>query len=183
MVHPGLGWTIKRLLRHLNSATPYFAVTGSQRARAVRLARDLAHHVTGRLITGGTAVPSDSSSLDWNRRLEFAQRLSRLLRQHGLVAGIEGFPDASPRVSDFWCWQPLLVGAAVDRNWKVRIRELRAHAPTISPKLLIVTDPISSAFGKSLRSLDAVQRVPTLHVSRNPQEALQDAVGAVLAMR
>ncbi len=53
----------------------------------------------------------------------------------------------------------------------------------MAPKLLIVTDPETSELGQALAAFEPELCVPTLHLSADPWDAIQDAVGAVLSMR
>jgi 2-amino-4-hydroxy-6-hydroxymethyldihydropteridine diphosphokinase len=43
MVHPAIGWTMSRLLEHLNTALPYIAITGPAAIGKGKLARRLVH--------------------------------------------------------------------------------------------------------------------------------------------
>jgi hypothetical protein len=43
MVHPTIGWTMSRLLEHLNTSLPYVAITGPAAVGKGRLARRLVH--------------------------------------------------------------------------------------------------------------------------------------------
>ena len=50
MVHPTTGWTVARLLEHLNTAASYVAITGGIAAGKSHLARRLAEALPARLI-------------------------------------------------------------------------------------------------------------------------------------
>ncbi len=181
MLHPPTGWTIGQLLEHLQYAPAYFAVTGSSMADADHLARDLAQQVDAQLIECRDAEP-DSASLGWSRQLEFARKQSWELRKYGLKAGIEIFTDEKPRVSNFWFWRPLIDSIShTDREQ--RCKAMRAIEAPLEPKLLMVTDSATSAFGQLIASLDPNLRVPVLHLSEDPQDAIQDAAGAVISMK
>ena len=109
MVHPTTGWTIARLLDHLNTAVPYVAVAGPIGVGKTLLAESLAGAGAARPI----AEPLDHRRLErfyadpagnaWAVELEFLQQRTRLLaadlpewREEGCVW-----------VSDFWFDQSL----------------------------------------------------------------------------
>ena len=180
MLHPSTGWTISQLLEHLQCAPAYFAVTGSSMADADHLARDLAEQVDAQLIECRHAE-LDSASLGWSRQLEFARKQSWELRKHGLKAGIKQFADETPRVSSFWFWRPL-IDSVSRSDREQRCKAMCAIEAPLEPKLLMVTDSATSAFGQLIASLDPNLRVPVLHLSEDPQDAIQDAAGAVISM-
>ncbi len=184
MTHPSIGWSLGRLFEHLKSAPAYFAVTGSETAIVDRLARDLVARVNGRFIDGRSILPSRSSRSAWHRQLEFARRRSWLLRKNGLDAKIDILPDESPRISNFWLWQSLLsADASPVTQFDRHAKELQWTNRAMTPKLLIVTDLETSEFGQALAAFEPELCVPTLHLSADSGDAIQDAVGAVLSMR
>ncbi|OHB69448.1 MAG: 2-amino-4-hydroxy-6-hydroxymethyldihydropteridine diphosphokinase, partial [Planctomycetes bacterium RBG_13_63_9] len=89
MVHPLTGWSITRLLRHLDTAIPYVAITGSIGAGKTRLAQRLAECLAGRIAARMIAEPIDLGRLEafyadppgtaWQTELEFLDERVRLL--------------------------------------------------------------------------------------------------------
>ncbi len=109
MVHPTTGWTIARLLRHLDTSLPYVAITGPMAAGKSELARRVAAEVSGRLVAE-TCDPArlarwcaDPSGNAWGVEIEFLEQRARLLAA--------GSPEwTTPRMvalSDFWFDQSL----------------------------------------------------------------------------
>ncbi len=89
MRHPTIGWSVARLLEHLNRSAPYVALTGPIAAGKTRLARQLARAIPARLIAErpdwrGLKMLYDSPSLvAWDMELWFLHERSRLLTQKG----------------------------------------------------------------------------------------------------
>ncbi len=115
MNHPTIGWTISRLLRHLNTAPYYAALTGSIGAGKTELARRLESHLRARRLAEEVDVErlstfyADPASHAWAVELEFLKQRRRLLSAdapfwHG---------RQTPVVSDFWFDQ----SAAFARVW------------------------------------------------------------------
>ena len=181
MIHPDTGWTIRQLLEHLRSAAPYFAVIGSNPTMVDRLTQQTTQRVGGLLLEEPSC--RDSSRLEWSGELESARQRSWLLRRHGLDAVRPPISDRRPRVSNFWFWQSLwepIAGETIDLA--NRKRNLMTIELTTPPKLLLIVEPIGSHVRRLLATLDPSLRVPTMYLSQRPEDALQDAVGAILSM-
>ena len=109
MLHPTTGWTVGRLLDHLDSALPYVAITGPVAAGKTRLAERLVQGASARLINEhahrdmADTFRAHRSGNAWAVQLEFLEGRVRLLGQD--------LPDWSdPKstwVSDFWFGQSL----------------------------------------------------------------------------
>jgi len=63
MLHPTIGWTVARLLMHLNSAQPYVAITGPIAAGKTRLAERLAAAISAHLIVERPDWPRSTPSM------------------------------------------------------------------------------------------------------------------------
>lgn len=109
MLHPGIGWSIARLLGHLNTTPYYAAIAGSIGAGKT----ELAERLTGRIaayrldeeIDGArlSAFYANPASLAWSVELEFLRQ-----RRCLLAAEADFWRDRSqPKVSDFWFDQSL----------------------------------------------------------------------------
>ena len=145
MIHPTTGWTIARLLDHLDRAVPYVAITGPIGAGKTQLARRLSRQTSARLIEERLdldrleAFYADPACQGWEMELEFLQRRARLL-----AAGLpEWSADRRLAVSDFWFDQSL----AFARVWLPPDRfevfaglwqQLRPGV--VRPKLLVLLD-------------------------------------------
>jgi len=142
MVHPTIGWTVRHLLEHLESAPPYVAVTGGIGAGKSRLAQLVAGEILARLISEEAdaaqldAFYADPASQAWQTEIEFLSSRRRLL------AG-ELFRDDRTAVSDFWFDQSL----AFARVWlpppqfaAFRDRFEQARREVVRPKLVVLLD-------------------------------------------
>ena len=109
MVHPTTGWTVRRLLDHLDSALPYVAITGPVAAGKTRLTEHLAQEVSVRPICEPAhrdtteAVRVDRAGNAWAVQLEFLEGRVKLLGQD-----LPGWSEPDYTwVSDFWFGQSL----------------------------------------------------------------------------
>jgi 2-amino-4-hydroxy-6-hydroxymethyldihydropteridine diphosphokinase len=154
MIHPTIGWSIGRLLQHLNASPRYVALAGPIGAGKTHLAQRLGEDSDVRWI----AETVDSSRLEafyrdpagtaWETEIELLMQRAALLssvpssRQAATGRGIE--PDAATwAVSDFWfdhsmafarVWLPQDKQAAFRQRWL----ETRGHVPP--PRLLVVLE-------------------------------------------
>jgi len=176
IVHPESGWTIGELFQHLKSTAPYFCITGSERSRAAELANQVAAEAYCTLIPQlplpTFANAHDGAGDDATTALEW----SRLLQQQVTDESRSANDANRPIVGSNWDYEPWLVNPELPRA-------IEPRPGTIHPKLLIVLDDKLSEYGQRICNIDEGVRIPTLFLSQNAQEALQDAVGAVLAMR
>ena len=145
MIHPPTGWTVGRLLEHLDTAASYVAITGSIGAGKTQLAEQLAERTSARLIREPMDVGlleafyGDPPSRAWETELEFLQQRTRLLAADS--------PQWSDRtrltVSDFWLgqslafarvWLPPQRREAYRRHWE------RSQLGVIRPKLIVLLE-------------------------------------------
>lgn len=169
MMHPTFWWTIGEVLHHLRTAVPYFCVLGSDRDATKSLSRQISES-TGCLLLEQSPPFSGSSNeeaLEWSRNAVEALRAP-------LGKSIE---QGTGCVGSSWVWEPWLLNSRL--NWDESI-ELSHFG--LEPKLAIITDDKSSHFGELFSVLDEKLRIPTLFLSQDPKDAVQDAVGAVLSM-
>lgn len=161
MVHPQMGWTVAQLYEHLQSAPPYFCVLGSNSDWGHEIARQIATQTGSRLITGEIAFTGSNleTALKWRTAVN---------------ALLPGTIPSQGIVSTFWSREPWLNDACLPMA-----TDLEAE---VTPKLLIVTDPLNSEYARRFTQLDTRLRVPTLFLSPDPKQAVEDAVGAVLAI-
>ncbi len=145
MVHPTTGWTVARLLRHLDTAADYVAIAGSIGAGKTHLAGRLAERLGARLITERLDLElldtfyADPASHARATELEFLHQRARLL-----AADSPQPPDTSRLVvSDFWYDQSL----AFARVWlspeelpAFRTEWERCRQQVVRPKLTVLLD-------------------------------------------
>jgi 2-amino-4-hydroxy-6-hydroxymethyldihydropteridine diphosphokinase len=104
MLHPGTGWTIARLLEHLNRTPWYLAIAGPIGAGKGYLAGEIAEKSGARLLADQfdsarlETFCHDPSSLAWQIELEFLERRARQLA----MGQPEWSGQGRPTVGDFW---------------------------------------------------------------------------------
>jgi 2-amino-4-hydroxy-6-hydroxymethyldihydropteridine diphosphokinase len=145
MIHPTTGWTIGRLLDHLDRAAPYVAITGPIGAGKTQLARRLARQTSARLIAEPLdldrleAFYADPAGQGWDVEIELLQGRVRLL-----AADLpEWSGNERLAVSDFWFDQSLAfarVWLPPDRLKAFRRRWERLRHEVVRPKLLVLLD-------------------------------------------
>jgi 2-amino-4-hydroxy-6-hydroxymethyldihydropteridine diphosphokinase len=166
MRHPQIGWTIGQLLRHLDTAANYVAITGLPGAGQHELARRLHEEFGGgefgaggsgggefggRLLSDPGSDRTDQAvrSQSLGARLEFLERRVALLSPAKLRSELPGETPGgdSLLVSDFWLGESLaavdLVADADDRDTlSAQWEEL--HRAAVAPKLIVVLDAPTS---------------------------------------
>ena len=210
--HPRIGWTIERLLNHLNTATDYIAIAGPPGAGKTSLAQAAATQLGGQTI-------ADPASLDCSRRafksygieleaqIELARRRSDAL---DVNAPIWKEHDP-PWISDFWLGQSAAAIRAFSQGSQCeallqRWRQVTRRA--CRPKLTVIMNtPSEYCIGRLAEHglsvpdagyshrVDALRRQlndrtnqvdlgPVLSVDGQDSEgALEELVAAVLSMR
>ncbi len=145
MVHPTTGWTITRLLSHLETALPYVALAGGIGAGKTHLARQLAEHSPMRMMAEVLdskrldAFYADPASLAWETELEFLRQRTRLLA----ADSPEWTRIDRGKISDFWFDQSLAfarVWLAEDRLAAFVDRWSECRARVVRPKLTVLLD-------------------------------------------
>ncbi len=144
MIHPPTGWTVARLLKHLDTAAPYVAITGSIGAGKSHLAQRLAEAVSGGFLAERLDLPrletfyADPAGHAWETELEFLRQRAELL-----AADSTRWTDARPTISDFWFDQ----SAAFARVWLPRElhepyenRFRTCRGDVVRPKLIVLLD-------------------------------------------
>ncbi len=133
--HPGIGWTVRQLLEHLNQARNYLALTGAAGAGKTDLARRVADRVGARLLSDAAEAHATTEVLAQERQI--LARRAAVLAQDRWPAGNQ------PAISDFWIgqsWAHARGRLTVDElsQWE---NEWQAARPaTVSPKLLVLLD-------------------------------------------
>ena len=145
MIHPTTGWTIARLLDHLNTAVPYVAVAGPIGVGKTWLAEQLADRISAKPVREHViperldAFYADPSGNAWAMELEFLAQRARLLS-----AELPGWSEPGRLwVSDFWFHQSLAfaeVWLAPQRRGTFRRRWEEARQRVVTPKLTVLLD-------------------------------------------
>jgi len=145
MVHPTTGWTIRRLLDHLNTAAAYVAIAGPIGVGKTRLAETLAREISADAIHE-QVIPrrletfyADPSGNAWAMELEFLHQRARLLTRDSPQWSQPG----RLWVSDFWfnqclafadVWLSTEQSEAFCRRWE------QARRTVVQPKLTVLLD-------------------------------------------
>lgn len=166
-VHPWLGWTMRRLLQHLDHP-PWFCVRGDNPAVACELMNAI-HAATGGSMYDKLPIPRETHK----DPLGYTSAVLEFVEQHFASSDESLITSFSP-------WDPWLADSH---------DELLRHASAAKigdariPKLTIVSAPAGSRMAESFRSLPRQLRSPTLFLPADMSLAIQDAVGAVMAMK
>ena len=114
MMHPTTGWTVARLLEHLNTTPRYVAITGPIAAGKTHLAERLAAAISGQLVVEQPhwqrleEFYSDPAANGPQTEWEFLHQRAELL-----AAGRPQWSGSAWTISDFWFDQ----SAAFARAW------------------------------------------------------------------
>jgi 2-amino-4-hydroxy-6-hydroxymethyldihydropteridine diphosphokinase len=190
MRHPLIGWSIARLLAHLNSARPYVAITGALAAGKTHLARHLCEKAPVRLIADPLGEGSlarfyaDPAGTGLETELEFVDR-----RAEVLAGDAPDWTHNGPAVSDFWFDQSAAFARAWlnESQWPLFSERWRlARERVVAPKLIVLLDaPVEALMERILRrgrpgekdlSPQQVGRIQELIID----EASQTGLGPVL---
>ncbi len=146
MRHPVVGWTLARLLDHLDSARPYIAISGPIGAGKTLLAEKLCRALCARFVAETldesklAAFYADPAGRVWTMELEFLEMRRQLLSAAYEAGECE---EKKLAVSDFWFDQ----SAAFARVWLApdklaeflrRFDEIKREV--VRPKLLVLLD-------------------------------------------
>ena len=167
MRHPGIGWTMDRLLEHLATARPYVAITGVPGAGKTELARQVAK-ISGADLAilddarGATAVQSGPSL---EAELEFVRARRQRLASYPWV-GRERW-----LISDFWLEQSLAYARTElppSSQTAVSAAVEAARASVVAPKLTVLLADALDHSGPN----SGMQGQPQDPVSRAPLDQL-----------
>jgi 2-amino-4-hydroxy-6-hydroxymethyldihydropteridine diphosphokinase len=175
LIHPEIGWTVARLLEHLNVATPYVAVAGLPGAGKSKLAAAVAGRTGAQLIRdpGGAAEPAGRAGHDRSDGRVHSRLLDRQWKALD-QAGPVGEPTES--ISDFWLDQARAYAerwlSHHERAAYVECHE-QARTRAVPPKLLVLLDFEPRDSAAYLRRVSPVE-------SDVPSESCLAAIGSRL---
>jgi 2-amino-4-hydroxy-6-hydroxymethyldihydropteridine diphosphokinase len=175
MIHPTTGWTIERLLAHLNTTPWYIAITGPIAVGKTHLAQQLAGLLPARRIdeqpnwTHLANFYSDPASHAWSIELEFLEQRVQLLSSV-LFSDValpnrltEPTHQADWMVSDFWfdqsaafarAWLPPEAWRSFVELWQEKQRTI------VRPKLVVLLDAPAKTLAERLRTRGRVCEQP-----------------------
>jgi len=181
MVHPTTGWTVDRLLAHLQDAKNYVAVAGPTGAGKTELAQQLSQTTQTEWILDPThsaqliAFCSGSSGQAWETALEFADRQAELLAADAPVWSRQ----ASLWVSDFWFDQCLAFArvclpaerfSAFEDRWRAEAERI------VRPKLTVMLDTHAARLLERTR----MREPPAERLTHETLAQLSEAIRACL---
>ena len=155
MVHPLLGWTLGRLLRHLDDTPPYVAIGGAIGAGKSTLLRRLAedprvHAIWEELDSQRLReFYADPGELGWRTECEFLNQRLAALDSTDFSIG----PDEDWAVSDFWfdqsdafaeVWLPPEKYCEFHEKWIIARRRV------ITPKLIVLLEAAPEVLERSI---------------------------------
>jgi 2-amino-4-hydroxy-6-hydroxymethyldihydropteridine diphosphokinase len=107
LIHPQIGWTMRQLLQHLNTAANYVALTGVPGTGKSDLARRAAQAQAGRYLADPAARQSASEPDDPLNKATARKERQRLEQRGTLLLRDRWQQPESPSISDFWFDQQL----------------------------------------------------------------------------
>jgi 2-amino-4-hydroxy-6-hydroxymethyldihydropteridine diphosphokinase len=165
MVHPVIGWTIRQLFEHLQTARGYIALTGLPATGKSELARAVAARTSSRYIADPVGNLDSVTSCGPSKGASIEREQAWLRRRAELISK-DRWPDGTQvGISDFWLGQHLAYG----RVWfdQADCAELEAtwHAwqdRVVPPKLLVLLE----------KPLDPSAGLPTQRGNPHPSRRL-----------
>lgn len=160
MIHPPTGWTLRRLLDHLDRGPDYVAITGVVGPGKTTVAQAAAEQSAARLIADSIDERSLAAyDLAWNASYLFVEQLQH--RRDLLCGTWESEPcDVSGQarsqqsaISDFWFDEtvPLARRNLAGEQWNEFERAwVELHQGVPAPKLLVVLDAPAAQLAEQL---------------------------------
>jgi 2-amino-4-hydroxy-6-hydroxymethyldihydropteridine diphosphokinase len=192
MRHPTVGWTIARLLEHLDTARPYVAVSGPIGAGKTVLAEGLCRAMSARFIAEALDERrlehfyGDTAAQAWAMELGFLEQRKQLLSP---AEGEDGWAENCLAVSDFWFDQSAAfarVWLAPDQFVEFARRFAEIQRSVARPKLLVLLDAPTDELlarinrrGRRGETSLTIEQIERIRQSIFGQAALPD-VGPVL---
>lgn len=143
MVHPLLGWTVRRLWDHLNKALPYVAIGRFPGINAVQLGQEISLQMPARLICDTELASANACDAEAAEQ----RALSNLNRWRGLLTSSE-WPQSPPlTISDFWLDEILcLADAGLTTSQQEHIEEVWWDLrPSVTPPKLVLCSEAAHA--------------------------------------
>lgn len=203
MLHPTIGWSVARLLAHLNESMPYVAVTGPIAAGKTRLAERLAGAISAELILEQPDWPrldafyADPAGHAWTTELEFLDERTRLLAETAETKGPELFfrkqrapkPQSPEKrvltpfswaVSDFWFDQSAAFARAwlpAERLGAFLQRYERLRETIVQPRLIVLLDAPANELTRRIygRGRECERRLTAAQLERIRQAVIDQA--------
>lgn len=145
MVHPLIGWSVARLLEHLNTAPAYVAITGGIGAGKTQLAERLAQQRAAKLIAETPDLEqleqfyADPASHGWAMEIEFLKQRAGLLA----VDSPQWADRQQLVVSDFWFGQSRAFARVwlPSHRWEAYREQFdRLRSKVARPRLIVLLD-------------------------------------------
>lgn len=196
MPHPLIGWTIERLLAHLDSATPYVALLGLPQQDRAALAQRAAGAVEGTYLALGTGFELSAAAGDPSGHAE--QPSIQFLDRAGSLLAAGDWQKVA--ISDFFFDEPLAYAGlwpSADARRRVRTAWQTRLERVVRPKLLVVLErweeglrarsapvtPSTTLRDELLKLANRSDQGPVLFAGRDdPQAQFEEITAAIAAM-
>lgn len=162
MVHPTTGWTLDRLVRHLDQTPPYVAVTGSDLPARQAIAGQAQRQLGAQLIASAppvdeelenqtthlpTSIPTGCPGLAPAVAIQFLQQRATLLAEPARWS--PGSSSATRWISDFWLAESLAWGAydyGDDARFQSLLTAYEQLAPRVAtPRFVVLVEPAKTS--------------------------------------
>jgi 2-amino-4-hydroxy-6-hydroxymethyldihydropteridine diphosphokinase len=201
MKHPGIGWTVEQLWRHLSEAPQYVALAGPFCEAKTKLMEQVAYwgdfkKTTGLGGPGGVAwlpkrLAATSPSSIWQTAIEFLDAWENMLS-----TATWNDPQASWKPRDFTSWLitdfwfhvlPIFLARVLDeaQRRQFQARFAAALPKIVSPKLTVIVEPADVGPAEKRHLLEAAGAIvgPSLTVSAAQEDAaVKEVIAAIEAM-
>ena len=184
MLHPGTGWTIARLLDHLNQTPWYLAIAGPIGVGKSYLAGEIAEKSGARLLAEQfdagrlEAFYRNPSSHAWQIELEFLEQRARQLA----IGQPEWSRQDRPTVSDFWFEQSLAFASVwlAAEQWPAYLaRWDELQPPVVRPRLtVLLRAPLEAMLARIRARGRPGEELLTIEQLRRIEHALEDQAAA-----
>ncbi|MEQ8791108.1 MAG: 2-amino-4-hydroxy-6-hydroxymethyldihydropteridine diphosphokinase [Pirellulaceae bacterium] len=189
MIHPQIGWSVSRLLEHLNSAAEYVALTGVAAAVVERIAGAVAARCGWNLLRDPVGEATSASAPVYEQAPVYEREASLLSRRAGAIAEA-GVSPSNRVLSAFWVEQSLACGLLTQSQREALSRQIQAARQTAaSPKLVVLLKPREGAASSSAEAIELERlaarpgRGPFLVLDDEPEErAVTEVLAALEAM-
>lgn len=181
LVHPVIGWTVQRLLEHLNLASNYLALTGGSGAGKTELAVQTANEVGAILLADPATSQADRPST------QAGDDESAMLCRRAECLQNMPWGSGAWVVSDFWMGQSFAYAWGEGDAERLEPIWQRLMTQVVPPKLLVWIDAAPNDSNTRTRwqtILDRYHQGPRLELSADqPDWALHELTAAIRAMQ
>jgi len=197
MPHPIIGWTVGKLLEHLDTSSPYIAVTGLAGDAALDLAQQIVKQHDGCLLTDAMSTSLEGRAAILLGKRNCGQEIALVETRAAQLARSSWPFDKLLVLSPFWWQESLAIAqlcADADRK-SIASLILKQQADVVRPRLVVLLDPPNDSatydegpmreqLRSALRALAETPGVGPLVVARSSDssEVIAEISAAIEAM-